>query len=109
MHGMRSIAKQQRTALDHGLGQPATQWKGGTDRKQACLSERAGKGRIESAAEVFEFFSQPLPTAEIAAVMAEPMMPPNTGAVLAELQELTAEGKLVREPLGDDALWRAAV
>jgi hypothetical protein len=29
--------------------------------------------------------------------------------VLAELQELTAEGKLVREPLGDDALWRAAV
>ena len=67
------------------------------------------RSRPESATEVFEFFSQPLPTAEIAAVMAEPMMPPNTGAVLAELQELTAEGKLVREPLGDDALWRAAV
>ena len=67
------------------------------------------RARPESAAEVFEFFSQPLPTAEVAAVMAEPMMPPNTGAVLAELQELTAEGKLVREPLGDDALWRAAV
>ena len=66
------------------------------------------RARPESATEVFEFFSQPLPTAEIAAVMAEPMMPPNTGAVLAELQELTAEGKLVREPLGDDALWRAA-
>jgi hypothetical protein len=66
------------------------------------------RSRPEGAAEVFEFFSQPLPTAEIAAVMAEPMMPPNTGAVLAELQELTAEGKLVREPLGDDALWRAA-
>ena len=41
--------------------------------------------------------------------MAEPMMPPNTGAVLAELQELTADGKLLRDPLGDDALWRAAV
>jgi hypothetical protein len=57
---------------------------------------------------VLDFFARPLPTAEIAAVMAEPMMPPNTGAVLAELQELTAEGKLVREPLGDDALWHAA-
>ena len=64
--------------------------------------------RAESVTEVFEFFKQPLPTAEIAAVMAEPMMPPNTGAVLAELQELTTEGKLLREPLGDDALWRAA-
>jgi hypothetical protein len=63
--------------------------------------------RAESATEVLDFFARPLPTAEIAAVMAEPMMPPNTGAVLAELQELTAEGKLVREPLGDDALWRA--
>ncbi len=67
------------------------------------------RARPESAAAVFEFFSQPLTTAEIAAVMAEPMMEPNTGAVLAKLQELTAEGKLVREPLGDDALWRAAV
>ena len=67
------------------------------------------RARPESAAEVLDFFARPLPTAEIAAVMAEPMMPPNTGAVLAELQELTAEGKLVREPLGDDALWRAAV
>ena len=64
--------------------------------------------RPESATDVFEFFKQPLTTAEIAAVMAEPMMPPNTGAVLAELQELTADGKLLREPLGDDALWRAA-
>ena len=65
--------------------------------------------RAESATEVLDFFARPLPTAEIAAVMAEPMMPPNTGAVLAELQELTAEGKLLRDPLGDDALWRAAV
>ena len=65
--------------------------------------------RAESATEVLDFFARPLPTAEIAAVMAEPMMPPNTGAVLAELQELTADGKLLRDPLGDDALWRAAV
>ena len=62
----------------------------------------------ESATEVFEFFGQPLTTAEIAAVMAEKMMPPNTGAVLAELQELAAEGKVVRDLLGDDALWRTA-
>ena len=68
--------------------------------------ERRPRG--ESVTEVLDFFARPLPTAEIAAVMAEPMMPPNTGAVLAELQELTADGKLVREPLGDDALWRAA-
>jgi len=65
--------------------------------------------RAESATEVLDFFARPLPTAEIAAVMAEPMMPPNTGAVLAELQDLTADGKLLRDPLGDDALWRAAV
>jgi predicted DsbA family dithiol-disulfide isomerase len=65
--------------------------------------------RAESATEVLDFFARPLPTAEIAAVMAEPMMPPNTGAVLADLQELTADGKLLRDPLGDDALWRAAV
>ena len=56
---------------------------------------------------MLDFFARPLPTAEIAAVMAEPMMPPNTGAVLAELQELTADGKVVRDLLGDDALWRA--
>ena len=64
--------------------------------------------RAESVTEVFDFFGRPLLTAEIAAVMAEPMMPPNTGAVLAELQELAAEGKIVRDLLGDDALWRAA-
>ena len=64
--------------------------------------------RPESVTEVFEFFAQPLTTAEIAAVMAEKMMPPNTGAVLAELQELAAEGKVVRDLLGDDALWRTA-
>ena len=64
--------------------------------------------RPELASEVFGAFTQPLTTAEVAAVMAEPMMPPNTGAVLAELQELTADGKLVRDLLGDDALWRAA-
>ena len=64
--------------------------------------------RPESAAEVLGYFAKPLTTAEIAAVMAEPMMEPNTGAVLAELQDLTADGKLLRDPLGDDALWHAA-
>ncbi len=61
----------------------------------------------ESVSEVLESFAVPLTTAEIAAVMAEPLMAPNTGAVIAELQDLTAEGRLGREIVGDDALWRA--
>ncbi len=62
----------------------------------------------QSAAEVVDHFQLPLTTAEIAAVMAEPMMPASRAGAAAELEELVAAGSVTREPLGDDALWRAA-
>ncbi len=65
------------------------------------------KPAAQSAAEVVGHFQQPLTTAEIAAVMAEPLIPASRAGAAAELEELVAAGSVTREPLGDDALWRA--
>ena len=61
----------------------------------------------ESASDVLGYFSQPLTTAEVAAVMAQPNQPVSRDAALAELNDLALSGQAAREPLGDDALWRA--
>jgi 2-hydroxychromene-2-carboxylate isomerase len=62
----------------------------------------------ERAADALSDFSQPLTTAEIAAIMAEPNKPPSREGTLAELNDLALDGEVIREPLGDDALWRVA-
>ena len=53
-------------------------------------------------------FSDGLTTQEVAALMAENNQAPDRAAAEAALLELVAEGRAVREPLADDALWRAA-
>jgi len=40
--------------------------------------------------------------------MAEPNKPPNREGTLAELNDLALSGEVIRQPLGDDALWRVA-
>ena len=62
----------------------------------------------ERAAGALSESSQPLTTAEISAIMAEPNKPPNREGTLAELNDLALSGEVIRQPLGDDALWRVA-
>ena len=62
----------------------------------------------ERAADALSDFSQPLTTAELSAIMAEPNKPPNREGTLAELNDLALSGEVIRQPLGDDALWRVA-
>lgn len=62
----------------------------------------------DSPAPLLERFSGGLTTQEVAALMAEGNDPPDRGAAEAALIELVAHGRAIREPLGDDALWRPA-
>ena len=53
-------------------------------------------------------FGDGLTTQEVAALLADGNERPERAAAEAALLELVAEGRAVREPLGDDALWRPA-
>jgi 2-hydroxychromene-2-carboxylate isomerase len=57
---------------------------------------------------LLEHFRDGLTTQEVAALMTHGNDAPDRQAAEAALLELMAEGRAVREPLGDDALWRAA-
>jgi hypothetical protein len=57
---------------------------------------------------LLERFDHGLTTQEVAALLTEGNERPDRAAAEAALLELVAEGRAVREPLGDDALWRAA-
>ena len=62
----------------------------------------------ELAGEALEPFDSGLVTQEVAAIMAHNNEQPNRTAAGAALIELLGEGAVLREPLGDDALWRLA-
>lgn len=62
----------------------------------------------ETPAPLLEFFEQGLTTQEVAALMTEGNDAPDRAAAEAALLELLAEQGATREPLGDDALWKAA-
>jgi 2-hydroxychromene-2-carboxylate isomerase len=62
----------------------------------------------ETPAPLLEHFADGLTTQEVAALMTQGNDAPDRGAAEAALLELVAEGVAAREPLGDDALWRAA-
>jgi 2-hydroxychromene-2-carboxylate isomerase len=55
---------------------------------------------------LLEHFADGLTTQEVAALMTRGNDAPDRAAAEAALIELVAEGAAVREPLGDDALWR---
>jgi predicted DsbA family dithiol-disulfide isomerase len=55
---------------------------------------------------LLERFPEGLTTQEVAALMAEGENPPDRRAAERALIELVAEGRAIRDPLGDDALWR---
>lgn len=59
-------------------------------------------------APLLEFFSDGLTTQEVAALLAGNNERPDRAAAEVALLELVASGGALREPLGDDALWRAA-
>jgi len=61
----------------------------------------------EDPAPALERFHDGLTTQEVAAVMAGNNEAPDREAAEAALLELVAGGRAVREPLGDDALWRS--
>jgi len=60
----------------------------------------------ETPAPLLERFREGLTTQEVAALLARGNDPPDRIAAEAALIELVAAGRAVREPLGDDALWR---
>jgi predicted DsbA family dithiol-disulfide isomerase len=62
----------------------------------------------DTPAPLLERFPTGLTTQEVAALMAEGNDPPERQAAEAALIELVANGRAVREPLGDDALWHPA-
>ena len=57
---------------------------------------------------LLERFEDGLTTQEVAALMTHGNDVPDPAAAEAALLELVAEGRAVRQPLGDDALWKAA-
>ena len=57
---------------------------------------------------LLERFEFGLTTQEVAALLADGNERPDRAAAEAALLELVADGRAAREPLGDDALWRAA-
>jgi predicted DsbA family dithiol-disulfide isomerase len=57
---------------------------------------------------LLERFPDGLTTQEVAALLASGNDAPDRAAAEAALLELAASGRAVREPLGDDALWKAA-
>ena len=62
----------------------------------------------ETPAPLLEHFADGLTTQEVAALMTQGNDAPDRRAAETALLELVAEGAAAREPLGDDALWRAA-
>jgi predicted DsbA family dithiol-disulfide isomerase len=62
----------------------------------------------ESPVPLLERFPDGLTTQEVAALMTEGNDPPDRVAAERTLIELVADGVAVREPLGDDALWKLA-
>jgi predicted DsbA family dithiol-disulfide isomerase len=62
----------------------------------------------ETPAPLLEYFEQGLTTQEVAALMAAGNDAVDRAAAEVGLIELVASGRAVREPLGDDALWKAA-
>jgi protein-disulfide isomerase-like protein with CxxC motif len=58
--------------------------------------------------EVLAAVSYPLATAEVAAVMAEHLQPPDRAATEAALVEAVGDGRAVRLPVGDGSLWAVA-
>jgi hypothetical protein len=62
----------------------------------------------ETPAPLLQYFESGLTTQEVAALMTRGNDAPDRLEAERALVELVAEGKAVREPLGDDALWRAA-
>jgi predicted DsbA family dithiol-disulfide isomerase len=62
----------------------------------------------ETPAPLLERFADGLTTVEVAALMTSGNDKPDRGAAEAALLELVAGGDAVREPLGDDALWKPA-
>jgi predicted DsbA family dithiol-disulfide isomerase len=62
----------------------------------------------ESAAPLIERFPGGLTTQEVALLLTENNGSPDRAGAEAALVELVAEGKAIREPLGDDALWKPA-
>jgi predicted DsbA family dithiol-disulfide isomerase len=62
----------------------------------------------ETPAPLLEYFEQGLTTQEVAALMAAGNDPVDRAAAEVALIELVASGRAAREPLGDDALWKAA-
>jgi predicted DsbA family dithiol-disulfide isomerase len=61
----------------------------------------------ETPAPLLEHFEQGLTTQEVAALMTAGNDPVDRPAAERALIELIADGRAVREPLGDDALWKA--
>jgi 2-hydroxychromene-2-carboxylate isomerase len=59
----------------------------------------------DTPAPLLERFPDGLTTQEAAALLAGNNQPPDREAAEAALLELAAEGRAVRQPLGDDALW----
>jgi predicted DsbA family dithiol-disulfide isomerase len=57
---------------------------------------------------LLERFPEGLSTQEVAALLAGNNQQPDRAAAEAALLELVASGRAVREPLGDDALWKPA-
>jgi predicted DsbA family dithiol-disulfide isomerase len=62
----------------------------------------------DTPAPLLQRFTSGLTTQEVAALMAQGNDAPDRQAAEAALIELVADGHAVREPLGDDALWRPA-
>jgi predicted DsbA family dithiol-disulfide isomerase len=62
----------------------------------------------QTPAPLLEQFTDGLTTQEVAALMTRENDAPDRAAAEAALLELVAEGRAVREPLGGDALWKAA-
>jgi hypothetical protein len=60
----------------------------------------------ETPAPLLEFFRDGLTTQEVAALMTDGNDTPDRDAAERALMELVGAGEAVREPLGDDALWR---
>ena len=63
----------------------------------------------EEPAPLLERFPDGLSTQEVAALLARGNDRPDRAAAEAALLELLAAGAALRDPLGDDALWRSAV
>lgn len=66
------------------------------------------EGPPETPLELLEYFDLGLTTQEVAALMTAGNDAVDRPAAERALIELVADGRAVREPLGDDALWKAA-